>query len=87
MIIILSEEGFIDSRKSTSTENHSGDSDSYMMVPAALLSLALSYHETGILSASTLSSILYNDVYVDDHFQMEMVVNVKSHGLCRRRPG
>ena len=62
-----------------------------MMVPAALLSLALSHQETCLHYFAWISSLYYqlapapllvqyNDVYVDDHFQMEMVVNVKSHG-------
>ena len=59
-----------------------------MMVLAALSSLALFHNEDGFttLPGSLLYSIKfsifyapvrYNDVYVDDHFQMEMVVNVK----------
>ena len=36
---------FIDSSKSTSTENHSGDSKCCMMVPAASSSLALFHNE------------------------------------------
>ena len=81
---------FIDSSKSTSTKNHSGDSKYCMMVPAALSSLAPFHNEdvfttlTGSLLYSIkfsifyqLAPVSYNDVYVDDHFQMEMVVNVK----------
>ena len=45
-MMILSEESFIDSSKSTSIDNHSIDSNCCMMVPAALLSLALFHHET-----------------------------------------
>ena len=46
-MMILSEESFIDSSKSTSIDNHSIDSNCCMMVPAALsVSLALFHHET-----------------------------------------
>ena len=57
------------------------------MVPAALLSLALSHHETCLHYFAWNSSLyyqlapgpflVYNDVYVDDHFQSKWSSTLK----------
>ena len=80
---------FIDSSKLTSIQNHSGDSNCCMMVPAAFSSLVLFHHEDlfttlpgSLVYYQLAPCLVYNDVYVDDHFRMEMVVNVNHMRMC-----